>query len=184
MSVQSVCLGWHWEPYAYSRTADDTDGAPVKPLPREIADLARAGTTVFLTTHILQEAEELCSTIALIDRGRIVAQGDLSTITSMVSDVIDVSISFRTLSEELYQAFGALPILRLSRHHASVQFSLPGNRLDLLEALGRLAVAHQATGMEMHGTSLEDAYVELLGGGTARRGDGSTGPRTEGGPGA
>src|SRR5437588_742871 len=26
MSVQSVCLGWHWEPYAYSRTADDTDG--------------------------------------------------------------------------------------------------------------------------------------------------------------
>jgi DNA oxidative demethylase len=42
MSVQSVCLGWHWQPYAYSRTADDTDGAPVKPLPPEIADLARA----------------------------------------------------------------------------------------------------------------------------------------------
>jgi alkylated DNA repair protein (DNA oxidative demethylase) len=42
MSVQSVCLGWHWEPYAYSRTADDTDGAPVKPLPVELADLARA----------------------------------------------------------------------------------------------------------------------------------------------
>jgi DNA oxidative demethylase len=42
MSVQSVCLGWHWEPYAYSRTADDTDGAPVKPLPEEVADLARA----------------------------------------------------------------------------------------------------------------------------------------------
>jgi DNA oxidative demethylase len=40
MSVQSVCLGWHWRPYAYSRTADDTDGAPVKPLPREIIDLA------------------------------------------------------------------------------------------------------------------------------------------------
>jgi alkylated DNA repair protein (DNA oxidative demethylase) len=42
MSVQSVCLGWHWAPYAYSRTADDTDGAPVKPLPAEVADLARA----------------------------------------------------------------------------------------------------------------------------------------------
>jgi DNA oxidative demethylase len=42
MSVQSVCLGWHWEPYAYSRTADDTDGAPVKPLPRALVDLARA----------------------------------------------------------------------------------------------------------------------------------------------
>ena len=41
MSVQSVCLGWHWQPYAYSRTADDTDGAPVKPLPSDIARLAR-----------------------------------------------------------------------------------------------------------------------------------------------
>lgn len=41
MSVQSVCLGWHWQPYAYTRTADDTDGAPVKPLPRDLADLAR-----------------------------------------------------------------------------------------------------------------------------------------------
>jgi len=42
MSVQSVCLGWHWQPYAYSRTADDTDGAPVKPLPPNIAELACA----------------------------------------------------------------------------------------------------------------------------------------------
>lgn len=42
MSVQSVCLGWHWQPYAYSRTADDTDGAPVKPLPAALAELGRA----------------------------------------------------------------------------------------------------------------------------------------------
>jgi DNA oxidative demethylase len=41
MSVQSVCLGWHWQPYAYSRTADDTDGNPVKALPANLADLAR-----------------------------------------------------------------------------------------------------------------------------------------------
>jgi alkylated DNA repair protein (DNA oxidative demethylase) len=41
MSTQAVCLGWHWSPYAYSRTADDTDGAPVKPLPPSIDALAR-----------------------------------------------------------------------------------------------------------------------------------------------
>jgi alkylated DNA repair protein (DNA oxidative demethylase) len=41
MSVQSVCLGWHWHPYAYSRTADDTDGAPVKPLPADLRALVR-----------------------------------------------------------------------------------------------------------------------------------------------
>lgn len=41
MSVQSVCLGWHWQPYAYSRTADDTDGAPVKPIPPDLSRLAQ-----------------------------------------------------------------------------------------------------------------------------------------------
>lgn len=41
MTVQSVCLGWHWYPYVYSRTADDTDGAPVKPMPPDLIALAR-----------------------------------------------------------------------------------------------------------------------------------------------
>jgi DNA oxidative demethylase len=41
MTVQSVCLGWHWYPYAYSRTADDTDGEPVKPLPDDLFELGR-----------------------------------------------------------------------------------------------------------------------------------------------
>jgi alkylated DNA repair protein (DNA oxidative demethylase) len=41
MSVQTVCLGWHWTPYRYRRTTED--GSPVKPLPRWLADLgARA----------------------------------------------------------------------------------------------------------------------------------------------
>ena len=41
MTVQSVCLGWHWYPYAYTRTADDTDGAPVKPMPAGLVELGR-----------------------------------------------------------------------------------------------------------------------------------------------
>jgi DNA oxidative demethylase len=41
MSVQTVCLGWHWIPYRYSRTADDVDGAPVKLFPGWLADLGR-----------------------------------------------------------------------------------------------------------------------------------------------
>jgi alkylated DNA repair protein (DNA oxidative demethylase) len=41
MSVQSMCLGWHWYPYRYSRTVDDGDGAPVKPFPEWLADMGR-----------------------------------------------------------------------------------------------------------------------------------------------
>lgn len=41
MSAQTVCLGWHWMPYRYSRTADDVDGAPVKPFPGWLGELGR-----------------------------------------------------------------------------------------------------------------------------------------------
>ncbi|MEU6309566.1 alpha-ketoglutarate-dependent dioxygenase AlkB [Streptomyces sp. NPDC047014] len=41
MSARQVCLGLHWYPYAYARTAVDGDGAPVKPMPARLARLGR-----------------------------------------------------------------------------------------------------------------------------------------------
>ncbi|THV36444.1 alpha-ketoglutarate-dependent dioxygenase AlkB family protein [Glycomyces buryatensis] len=41
MTARQVCLGWHWLPYRYSATVDDGDGAPVKPFPPELGELAR-----------------------------------------------------------------------------------------------------------------------------------------------
>lgn len=38
-----------------------------------VADLARDGVTVFLTTHYMGEADQLCRRVAIIDRGRIIA---------------------------------------------------------------------------------------------------------------
>lgn len=42
MSVRTVCLGWHWSPYQYTRTAVDAGGAAVAPMPDWLADLGRA----------------------------------------------------------------------------------------------------------------------------------------------
>ncbi|MFJ4777735.1 alpha-ketoglutarate-dependent dioxygenase AlkB family protein [Streptomyces sp. NPDC088762] len=41
MTARQVCLGLHWYPYGYARTAVDGDGAPVKPMPRRLAELGR-----------------------------------------------------------------------------------------------------------------------------------------------
>ncbi|MFF9400850.1 alpha-ketoglutarate-dependent dioxygenase AlkB family protein [Streptomyces sp. NPDC014744] len=41
MSVRTVCLGWHWQPYHYSRTADDVNGARVAAFPDRLAELGR-----------------------------------------------------------------------------------------------------------------------------------------------
>lgn len=41
MSVRTVCLGWHWLPYRYSRMVDDGDGGPVLEFPGWLAELGR-----------------------------------------------------------------------------------------------------------------------------------------------
>ncbi|HST82704.1 MAG TPA: alpha-ketoglutarate-dependent dioxygenase AlkB [Kineosporiaceae bacterium] len=42
MSVQTVCLGWHWSPYQYTRTATDAGGGMVAPMPDWLVELGRA----------------------------------------------------------------------------------------------------------------------------------------------
>jgi len=41
MSVRTVCLGWHWQPYRYTRTADDVGGGRVAELPGWLVQLGR-----------------------------------------------------------------------------------------------------------------------------------------------
>ncbi|MEV6677194.1 alpha-ketoglutarate-dependent dioxygenase AlkB [Streptomyces erythrochromogenes] len=41
MTARQVCLGLHWYPYGYARTAVDGDGQPVKPMPDWLAELGR-----------------------------------------------------------------------------------------------------------------------------------------------
>ncbi|MFD4916133.1 alpha-ketoglutarate-dependent dioxygenase AlkB family protein [Streptomyces virginiae] len=41
MTARQVCLGLHWYPYGYARTAVDGDGEPVKPMPPWLAELGR-----------------------------------------------------------------------------------------------------------------------------------------------
>ncbi|GAA1628898.1 alpha-ketoglutarate-dependent dioxygenase AlkB [Nonomuraea maheshkhaliensis] len=41
MSVQTVCLGWHWQPYRYTRLAHDVNGRQVADFPGWLADLGR-----------------------------------------------------------------------------------------------------------------------------------------------
>jgi alkylated DNA repair protein (DNA oxidative demethylase) len=41
MSVQTVCVGWHWRPYTYSRTAPDVNGERVAAFPPWLAELGR-----------------------------------------------------------------------------------------------------------------------------------------------
>jgi ABC-type multidrug transport system ATPase subunit len=47
-----------------------------------VAGLAKNGTTVFLTTHYMEEADRLCARVAILNRGRIAAQDAPSALKS------------------------------------------------------------------------------------------------------
>lgn len=47
-----------------------------------LLDLHRGGTTVFLSSHLLAEVEQLCSRVGVLDRGRLVLQDQLAALTA------------------------------------------------------------------------------------------------------
>lgn len=59
----------------------------------EVRRINAAGTTVFLTTQYLEEADQLCERVAIIDEGRIVAAGTPDTLKAELgSDVLTVGL--------------------------------------------------------------------------------------------
>jgi len=62
---------------------------------RLVADIHRKGVTVFLTTHNMDEAETLCTRVAIIDHGRIAAIDTPEALQSRVNASQSVEVSFK-----------------------------------------------------------------------------------------
>ncbi|MBT1247720.1 MULTISPECIES: ABC transporter ATP-binding protein [unclassified Thermosipho (in: thermotogales)] len=56
------------------------DAKSAKILKELLRKYANQGITIFLTTHILEIAEKMCDEIAIINKGEIIAQGDIETL--------------------------------------------------------------------------------------------------------
>ena len=108
-----------------------------------LKDLAKGGATVFCTTHNMDEAEELCDRIAILDQGRTVE--------------IDTPEGFRTRFAE--------PMVRVTveapegRETLSIRLDEEDGRALLAERIrmGRIASIHSDS------TSLEDVFLRLTG---------------------
>src|ERR671923_1941246 len=68
------------------------DPVGARELRHTIAELARAGKTVLLTTHYMYEADALCDRISVISQGEIVAEGTPADLKSVVADRTVVEI--------------------------------------------------------------------------------------------
>jgi len=77
----------------------------------EVRRLRDGGTTIFLTTHYLEEADALCDRLAIIDHGKIVAEGSPDELKRQVAgDVVTVGVGGH--QEDLLRLFQFQPFVR------------------------------------------------------------------------
>jgi ABC-2 type transport system ATP-binding protein len=131
----------------------------------EVRRLRDTGTSVFLTTHYLDEADALCDRLAIIDHGRIVAEGTADELKRAVAgDVVTVGVD-GAAADLVAQLLGAQPFVREAGLADGVvriyvddgEASLP-LVLRLLDAQG---LAPQT--LALHRPSLDDVFLRQTG---------------------
>ena len=142
------------------------DPVGARELRATISSLTQAGKTVLLTTHYMFEADQLCDRIAVIAKGRIVAEGTPQQLKDRVADgsVVEVEVfgvEERTV-ERVRQLAGVRAVTVEDRDQKQlliVQFA-PGLELThaILSQLDGTSVGRVAT----REPTLEDAYVALV----------------------
>ena len=127
-----------------------------------IEGLAAEGVTVFLTTQYLEEAERLAETIAVLDGGRIIAQGTAAELKQRVAaQRLDLTCASEAAFAEVSRYFGDRAV---HRDQAGLTLGVPtdGSASEvraLLDAAdpARVLIASFA----VRGASLDDVFLTL-----------------------
>jgi len=122
------------------------------------------GMTIFLTTQYLEEADRLADEVAIIDRGKIVAQGSPVALKKEIGDEV-VTISFAS-TEEAERADETLaeeaPSRRRSGRELLCYFSAAADRLPgLVRALDRAGIVTE--GLTLSQPTLDDVFLRATG---------------------
>jgi len=130
---------------------------------RLIGQLRDRGTTIVLTTHYIEEAEEMADRVGVIDRGRILLVEEKHALMARMGTVEAVF----TLAEPLAGVPHDLPGLSLALDDAGRRLIYRGASADadgevaaLVQALVSRGIAFVS--LDIHESSLEDIFVDLL----------------------
>jgi ABC-2 type transport system ATP-binding protein len=141
------------------------DVASARQIRQLVADLHRSGTTIFLTTHYIEEAERLCERIAFIVNGRIVRTDTLANLLQPVQERKAMLISFvngtSDLRGRLASAFPQLEFQGVSTEQirvGSAETIKIGPLVRFIEEQGaEVTEARRLT------PSLEEVFVDVTG---------------------
>jgi ABC-2 type transport system ATP-binding protein len=122
------------------------------------------GMTIFLTTQYLEEADRLADEVAIIDRGKIVAQGSPSVLKKEIgNEVVTLTFASPQSAERAVEALGGLaPATRLSGRELLCYFSAAADKLPgLVRALDGAGIALE--GLSLAEPTLDDVFLRATG---------------------
>lgn len=126
-----------------------------------IKEEARKGRTVVLTTHLLDEAEELCESLAIINHGRVIASGSTDQVKAMGLKMMYVWLDFKRLGKKAVQSMKKWKPVKFETKGTSVEMTVK----DEKAALAVVASARKSgllRNFEIMNATLEDVFVELV----------------------
>jgi ABC-2 type transport system ATP-binding protein len=132
-----------------------------------VDQLKQAGRTIILTTHYMEEAERLCDRVAIMDHGRVIAQGTTPQLIASVGaeHIVEFAVAEREKNEANVAPLLAIPGVQSHRMDAGLhQLSV----VELHTAVPAIFTELDAQGLELsefrtHSATLEDVFVSLTG---------------------
>ena len=131
----------------------------------EVRRINADGTTIFLTTQYLEEADELCERLAIIDHGELVAQGTPEDLKAAIGkDVVTVQLRGAD-PERTRDVIGELPGLdRVLGEENELALFVEDGATSIAEIVRRLDAASVEVGaISVSRPSLDDVFLEATG---------------------
>jgi ABC-2 type transport system ATP-binding protein len=127
-----------------------------------VRGIRQRGKTVFLTTHLMEEAERLCDRVAIIDHGRIIDVGPPADLVRRHCP--ERTVVLATDDSRASVLFGAIPyVLSVTRQGSSV--TIRGGAADLVTQVIGCVAEHRmyVTDFRTEIPTLEDVFLKLTG---------------------
>ena len=130
-----------------------------------VKTISKEGMTVFVSSHLLYEVEQVCTHITIIDRGNLLVSDTLQNVSSMLAGPALVHVEIARMSETVVPALKKLSFI--------TNVGQMGNALSIQVATHedvRVQVSETITkaggvivGMSMKASNLEDVFMQLVG---------------------
>ena len=129
-----------------------------------IQNLVNEGTTVLLTTQYLEEADQLAKKIAVIDKGKVIAQGSADELKTQVGgERIEVVVS-SSQTQAAAQALQSMSSGKVVVEGDHVQVPVSGGGVKVVEAVRALDIAKiEIKEIQLRRPTLDDVFLSLTG---------------------